>query len=185
MGFAVNMGLSIVAGIIVAIIAVAVSGNSNNPEANLMVVALQNILNLLTLIIYVWFYSHFFIAELPLALETNMNSTNCIGRSWELTKGFVVRIQLIIFLAGFITLPILILALLPVFFLIAPLTGTSPSPEAILLSIGSIIFWIVILATIGNTFMMPFWQAIKAVIYYDIRSRREGLGLQVRDSRPQ
>jgi hypothetical protein len=31
--------------------------------------------------------------------------------------------------------------------------------------------------------MMPFWQAIKAVIYYDLRSRREGLGLQVRDSR--
>jgi hypothetical protein len=29
--------------------------------------------------------------------------------------------------------------------------------------------------------VMPFWQSIKAVIYYDLRSRREGLGLQLRD----
>lgn len=27
---------------------------------------------------------------------------------------------------------------------------------------------------------MPFWQALKAVLYFDLRSRREGLGLQLR-----
>jgi len=29
--------------------------------------------------------------------------------------------------------------------------------------------------------VLPFWQAIKAIIYYDLRSRKEGLGLQMRD----
>jgi hypothetical protein len=28
----------------------------------------------------------------------------------------------------------------------------------------------------------PFWQSIKAVIYYDLLSRKEGLGIELRDS---
>jgi hypothetical protein len=27
--------------------------------------------------------------------------------------------------------------------------------------------------------ILPFWQTIKAVLYFDLRSRREGLGLQL------
>jgi hypothetical protein len=33
--------------------------------------------------------------------------------------------------------------------------------------------------------ILPLWQIIKAVIYYDLRGRREGLGLQLRDRGPQ
>ncbi len=29
-------------------------------------------------------------------------------------------------------------------------------------------------------FLLPFWQTIKAVIYYDLRTRREGMGLELR-----
>lgn len=184
-GFAFNIGLSILSTIIVLPLVLMTGASSGESGGSFIVELIQVFVNIISLIIYVWFYSHFFIAELPLALETNMNSTNCIGRSWELTKGFVIRIQLIIFLAALITLPILILAILPVSFLIVPLLGNSSPDEALLLSIASAFFWVMILWVVGSTFMMPFWQAIKAVIYYDIRSRREGLGLQVRDSRPQ
>jgi hypothetical protein len=38
-----------------------------------------------------------------------------------------------------------------------------------------------ILGLVSGALFLPFWQAIKAVIYYDLRSRREGLGLQMRD----
>lgn len=186
MGFAVNLGLSLVSGIIVGIpMAILVGNTTANPEVNSIVAVVQNVVNLITLIIYVWFYSHFFIAELPLAMENNMNSTNCIGRSWELTKGFVFRIQLIVLLAALITFPILLLALVPIFFLITPLFANNYSPEAFYVTISSILFLGIILWIVGSTLMMPFWQAVKALIYYDIRSRQEGLGLQVRDSRPQ
>jgi hypothetical protein len=109
-----------------------------------------------------------------------MNSTNSIGRSWELTKAFLLRIQIIIIVASLITLPIVLLTLVPVFF-IMPLFSTSSSPEMVLASVFLIGFLGMILAIVGSTLMMPFWQAIKAVIYYDIRSRQEGLGLRIRD----
>jgi hypothetical protein len=34
---------------------------------------------------------------------------------------------------------------------------------------------------LSGALIMPFWQVIKAVIYYDVRARREGFGLQLRD----
>lgn len=132
------------------------------------------------ILIYIWLYSHFFISELPLAIEHNMNSTNSIGRSWELTKAFLLRIQIIIIVASLITLPIVLLTLAPVFF-IMPLFSTSSSPDVVLASFFLMGLLGMILAIVGTTLMMPFWQVIKAVIYYDIRTRQEGLGLRIRD----
>ena len=40
---------------------------------------------------------------------------------------------------------------------------------------------ILALSFASGAVVLPFWQAIKAVIYYDLRSRREGLGLKLRD----
>jgi hypothetical protein len=157
-------------------------GNISN--LNSVLSPISSFLNLgvwfVAILIYVWLYSHFFISELPLAIEHNMNSTNSIGRSWELTKAFLLRIQIIIIVASLITLPIVLLTLVPVFF-IMPLFSTSSSPEMVLASVFLIGFLGMILAIVGSTLMMPFWQAIKAVIYYDIRSRQEGLGLRIRD----
>jgi hypothetical protein len=31
-----------------------------------------------------------------------------------------------------------------------------------------------LISTIGDLFVMPFWQVIKAIIYYDLRNRQEG-----------
>ncbi|MBD2014748.1 DUF975 domain-containing protein [Microcoleus sp. FACHB-53] len=157
-------------------------GNISN--LNSVLSPISSFLNLgvwfVALLIYVWLYSHFFISELPLAIEHNMNSTNSIGRSWELTKAFLLRIQIIIIVASLITLPIVLLMLVPVFF-IMPLFATSSSPEMVLASVFLIGFLGMILAIVGATLMMPFWQAIKAIIYYDIRTRQEGLGLRIRD----
>jgi hypothetical protein len=30
--------------------------------------------------------------------------------------------------------------------------------------------------------LIPFWQSIKAVIYYDLLTRKEGLGLELRET---
>lgn len=181
MSFGVYFISSVLLSILVFIPPIFLGNIANlNSGSSPISLALDLGVRLIGIIIYVWLYSHFFIAELPLAIEHNMNSTNSIGRSWELTKAFLLRIQVIILVASLITLPILLLTLAPVFF-IMPLFSTSSSPDVVLASWFLMGFLGMILAIVGTTLMMPFWQAIKAIIYYDIRSRQEGLGLRIRD----
>lgn len=166
--------------VFVPALSLGIISNSNSGASTIFLI-LDIVARLIGIIIYVWCYSHFFIAELPLAIESNMNSTNSIGRSWELTKPFIIRIQVIILVASLITLPIVLLTLVPVFFLI-PFFSTSSSPDMVLASLFLMGLLGIILGIVGSTLMMPFWQGIKAVIYYDIRSRQEGLGLRIRDA---
>jgi hypothetical protein len=44
---------------------------------------------------------------------------------------------------------------------------------------------VIAVSFVSGSLLVPFWQAIKAVIYYDVRNRKEGLDLKMRDSRPQ
>ena len=55
-----------------------------------------------------------------------------------------------------------------------PVEGTDPSFQLLSFLIGYAI------GILGNIFLLPFWQAIKAVVYYDLRTRREGMGLELR-----
>ncbi len=57
-----------------------------------------------------WFSSRFFVANLPLATESNIRGLKTIKTSWNLTKGFISHIQGVIAITFLITLPILIIA---------------------------------------------------------------------------
>ncbi|NJQ97971.1 MAG: hypothetical protein HC784_10775 [Hydrococcus sp. CSU_1_8] len=119
---------------------------------------------------YIWLYSRLSIVELPIAIESETDASAAIGRSWNLTKGFVVRLQLIFFVAFLITLPLSLVVNLIGFFL------PQDSAIAVLINLA--------LSIVLGAFLIPFWQAIKAVIYYDLRTRKEGIDLEIRDSRP-
>nr|WP_290221056.1 hypothetical protein [Trichocoleus desertorum] len=54
--------------------------------------------------------------------------------------------------------------------------STTSAPLAFVISL-----LILGLSFVSGAIVMPFWQALKAVVYYDLRSRREGLGLKLRD----
>ncbi len=129
------------------------------------------------IIAIVRFYSRRFVAEIPLAVEEGIASgSDSIRRSSELTKDYVGRIQYIVVVAFVVTLPIQIV------------TGYIPSIFQIRTEPNSTAYWTVYfislgLSLLGGAIIMPFWQAIKAVIYYDLRSRREGLDLQLGDRR--
>ncbi|MEB3294803.1 MAG: hypothetical protein VKJ24_16735 [Synechococcales bacterium] len=138
--------------------------------------------------VQLWVSARLFIPELSIALEDRIGADKAIGRSWSLSKGHSLRIMLVLLVAGLITAPLYFLILIPMaVFLIgqvqrlASLSGLeSPDPGTfvsfvIAIALGSI------LLTLLNIFVLPFWQAIKAVIYYDLRIRREGLGLELRD----
>lgn len=183
----VYISLTIVSSFIVSIPldivhASVVDASNPNPGVSLMINSIQLLLGFCVFMICIWFYSHFFLAELPLVVENKMDSTTCLGRSWELTKGLVIRVQIIALLAALITAPIVLLTLSPVFFLNSVISASS-STDVILSTAFLMGVLGVVLSVIGSTLMMPFWQAIKAVIYYEIRTRREGLGAKTRKSR--
>lgn len=180
--FGINFGLSIVSNIL-QLSVTAILGNNNS-----LAVLIGLVIILITWAVQLWFQARYFIPELPIAIE-NVDASTTIGRTWELTKGAGIRIQIILLVAYLITAPLALIAVIPLFFMIGYVislglqsgvgasSGPSDGGATFLISLLS---FIVLLILIG-TLVMPFWQAIKAVIYYDLRSRREGMGLQVRD----
>lgn len=144
------------------------------------------VFTLLISIPLVWFFLRFFVVEIPLAIEEDATATSTISRSWELTTGNISRIFSISFVAFLITLPVqavfqIFTSVFQVVFM--AMTGGSSDPSRVALP--SIILFLVLIAlSVGiNALVLPFWQIIKTVVYYDLRSRREGLDLQLRARR--
>jgi Membrane domain of glycerophosphoryl diester phosphodiesterase len=130
------------------------------------------------ILLFAWVGARFAIAELPLAIETEVGVIRSIGRSWQLTQKSAWRIVLILFVTFLITIPLQILVQVVTNFLQVALVAVVPDT--------AFEFSVVMAATyaiglVAGVIVLPLWQTIKAVIYYDQRSRREGLGLEIRD----
>jgi hypothetical protein len=141
--------------------------------------------------LFIWsmvrFYSYWFVAELPLAVEERIAPLDSMGRSRKLSSPFVWRIQLIIFLAFLVTLPLNTLVNIPVTIFsggpINQLEQAAKNPElmpAALTSYGILIVASTLLGMLLELFLIPFWQSIKSVVFFDLKSRREGADLQMR-----
>jgi hypothetical protein len=152
-------------------------------QQSILVIGLMVVLGILAFLLFLvgitWIYSRLMISELPLAIESPSTSTTSIGRSWQLTKNYVFRIQGIIIVSFLLSLPLYILAQAIAITFQLFLTRFA-SRESATFFIVSFIFSYLIGIGI-NLFILPFWQVIKAVIYYDVRNRSEGLGLEIRD----
>jgi hypothetical protein len=130
---------------------------------------------------YLWLFARLFIVEVALAIENNLGASSAIGRSWKLTERFVLRLIGVVSVAFLVTLPISIVVQI-ISQLIQGFVGTlvpQNSPTFFLL----LYLLILPLSFASGSLLIPFWQAIKAVVYYDMRTRKEGLGLEIRDSR--
>lgn len=126
-----------------------------------------------------WLVTRFYLVDVPLAIEDGIDGASAISRSWELTQGYVWRILLIGFVGFLITLPIQIVVQIAsrvLQFAFFPLLQEGSA-------IYNLLFIVLILALSfsSSALIVPFLQSIKAVVYYDLRSRREGLGLKLRD----
>lgn len=139
------------------------------------------LLILVMLVVSLWPLARFLFPDAVLAVEDNIDTLEAVGRCWRLTQNYSWRIILIISLAGIVMFPIIAIFLfisgfLQSIFLI--ITGTDPG--GIQIQIISTLFSYVI-RFLGDIFTLPFWQLIKAIIYYALRARKEGLDLQLRD----
>ncbi|MFO5437894.1 MAG: DUF975 domain-containing protein, partial [Dolichospermum sp.] len=118
-----------------------------------------------------WIGIRFYLVDVSLAIENDVNGSSTINRSWELTKGNVGRIFLISLIVSLITIPIQFI--ISLIFPALPKEGNLISTIFSLLLLGLIF--------VGSALILPFLQTVKAVVYYDLRSRHEGLGLQLRN----
>ncbi|MBG1269067.1 hypothetical protein [Nostoc sp. WHI] len=167
----IYFGLAIVGGMLAGLIGVALGGILG---VSGVIVATTLAIAGIVLLGLTWFYSRWIVAEVPLAVEENINGGESVARSWELTKASVFRIQGIVLVGFIVTLPLVfVLNYIPSLFLLRLEEGSA---------IYSIVYLISLIGSlIGGILVMPFWQALKAVLYLDLRSRREGLGLQLRE----
>lgn len=179
------LGAAIAAIIVVVIVSVVIGtaiGSQNAMAGTLVGILLGTIAFLVGFIGYLWLFSRLSVVELPIVLEENVDAAGGISRSWELTKYSAWRIVGVFAIGYVITLPIVVFLQLinPILSFILSLfipPGT-PFYETLYLVL------LLLISFASGAVLVPFWQALKAMIYYDLRARREGLGLELQDTDP-
>ena len=183
--FLIGVGIFICFVILVAIFAAIFAGLAAVANIPIVIgitvptILLLVVSALVPIIIMLWLITRFFVVVVPLAIEENVNGSSTINRSWNLTKGYVWRISVIIFVAFLITLPIEIASEV-VNRIVETIFSIFLQQDSSELNLLGLLITLC-LTLLSGAVVMPFWQAIKAVLYYDIRTRREGLGLKLRD----
>ncbi len=163
--------------LVVMAIGVAIYGLNLSIENPFIIVGIALLIIgafLVWLVILIRYYAYWFIAELPLAIEQTTSANFSISRSNKLSRTVTSRVVLIITIAFLMTLPISAVGSVPSFIgqiMSSVNISGDPSTQAIgksLVSLG------LLLNLLSELFVMPFWQAIKAIVYADLRNRREG-----------
>ena len=169
-GLIVMAGLivfGIVFGIIFALLIFNIQSNTSVSAVFVLLIVLLYFLLIFSFIwLIIWLISHIAFADLAIAIDGTKEPTKAIGRSWTITQGFVVKIQIIFFVAFLLTIPFSIVSNLGSLLLQSAEWGA--------------VINLLLIIPLGSLFI-PFWQSIKAVIYYDLLTRKEGLGLELRE----
>jgi hypothetical protein len=169
------IGYLLLAFLVIAITAIAIYGlklTAENPLLIISVVLLVIGAFLLWLVILLRCYAYWLVAELPLAVEQTKSARSSIKRSQQLVKTSTQRVLLIITIAFLITIPINTIGNGPSFIgQVMSSASTDPTTQ----SMGYLLTFVgFVINLVSELFLMPFWQVIKAIIYYDLRNRREG-----------
>lgn len=157
------------------------SGSGGNAGAAIVLGLLMFAAVIGLLVLVLWLSARLVGAEVPLAVESQSSAPQSVKRFWSLTKGSVWRIVGVTVVASLITLPIALLSNLFSSVPNAIIEASVPEgPNRVILTLLSTLISFAISLAL-NILVLPLWQSIKAVIYYDLRNRREGLDLQLRD----
>jgi hypothetical protein len=141
-----------------------------------------------SILIVVRFCSSWFVAELPLAVDGYTAALDSIGRSSHLSRSFIMRIIFVIIVSALITWPLYMLASTPLMIFYAKLfeliqldpSMSSPAAYTALYAYALLPLLSLIFILLLSIVIMPFWQTVKSVLYFDLCSRREGNDLLLR-----
>jgi len=177
-GYAASFALGIV---MIPISVVGAAGEAAAALSALLMVGVQ----LVVFAAQLWIQARLYLWNIILAMEPETESTTAITRSWELTQGNGIRVLFVLLVAYLVMLPLYALTLgIPVLIAI-PFIGRGlvegDGGAAAVLGIVLALLVFIALAVLVGILTAPFFQTIKSVLYYDLRSRREGLDIQFRD----
>ena len=178
---ALNYAISLVAGILlVPLAAIGAAGAAAAILSGVLIVVMQ----LVIFAAQTWIQARFWLYDMILAMETEREATESISRSWELTKGSATRVLLVLLVSYLVMAPLYFLSFVPFLFTIPFFAGISTDATAnpalgIALLLATLAF--LVLFFFAVVLSAPFFQSLKAVLYYDLRNRREGLDLQFSD----
>ncbi|PSB03420.1 hypothetical protein, partial [Merismopedia glauca] len=179
--WAASVGISLVSGFLVGLLTLIW-------REPLLARLLGDILELLGYVIQLWLSARFLIPDLSVAME-QIPGDEAITRAWNLSQGKDFLIMAIVFVAGLMAFPAFIVSVLPFFIFlvtnpalwaIAPDTFSNPEVLSQNLpiwqnAIAPGLFWLTIsllLASCLTLLYIPFWQALRAVIYHDLTANR-------------
>ncbi|HIK24987.1 MAG TPA: RDD family protein [Thermosynechococcus sp. M46_R2017_013] len=114
-------------------------------------------LGLLALLVISYVMARLSLVDVILALEPDRTPLKSVQRSWQLTQGQAWHTLTVFFVASLATIPANLLGNILNGVVIIPVAG----------------FFVAVL-------LLPLWQGIKAVLYWDLRVRNEGAAFQVR-----
>jgi uncharacterized RDD family membrane protein YckC len=129
-------------------------------------------------VFWTWFTARFSLAELPYGIEPDIGAAASVGRSWTLTQTNVWHAIMVVFVAWLVSVPLNAVVQILSFLVQLALIGLAGSDNTVLLSIAY--FVALALSLVGSVVLLPLSQAIRGVLYFDLRNRREGLKLQLR-----
>jgi hypothetical protein len=131
------------------------------------------ILLLIQTFLYFWLIARFYLCDVILAVEST-TGINAINRSWQLTKGFSIKILLVILVSFLVILTAYLIAGIPFFLILVSMYKLELVPTLLLDNAWNpMLLTLSLVALVLVWFLsIPYWQILKAVIYYDLHSRR-------------
>lgn len=180
-------GLMMIIGIVAFFVLLASVASTAKTETELwqgMGIALVGIFILVVAGVVVSSYLSikFSVASPAMVLE-NLGVFAAIGRSWSLTRKNFWRLLGINILTTIITSMVAgifggIASALSVIFVVA---GSS-SPEDAITSINTAYILTMVVSTIAQLLILPFTSSVNALLYIDLRMRKEGLDVELRNA---
>lgn len=180
-------GLMMIIGIVVFFVLLASAASTAETETELfqnLGISLVGLLILMLASVLVSSYLSikFSVAPPAMVLE-NLGVFAALGRSWRLTRGNFWRLLGINILTAIITFMVasIFLGITEALGAIFVVVGSS-SPEDILASLNTIYILIMVMSTIAQLLILPFTSSVNALLYIDLRMRKEGLDVELRNA---
>jgi hypothetical protein len=182
-----GIGFSFIGGILLVmlggIIQGLATGGSVDPATIGVITVIVAILMVLFFFGYVtalvWVMARFFFSEVPLSVEPQIGGAGAIGRSWELSKRSGWRLMTITTVGFLVTLPITTLGQLIVALPLLAIRVSEDPTTASAWATGLSSLLNLISTLVVTLLTMGFWQAVKAVVYFDLLNCREGNALEL------
>lgn len=180
-------GLMMIIGIVVFFVLLASAASTAETETELfqnLGISLVGLLILMLASVLVSSYLSikFSVASPAMVLE-NLGVFAALGRSWRLTRGNFWRLLGINILTAIITFMVasIFLGITEALGAIFVVVGSS-SPEDILASLNTIYILTMVMSTIAQLLILPFTSSVNALLYIDLRMRKEGLDVELRNA---